>query len=229
MDFKDLFCGLFSKDDGMQTAYVFAKPHANTPAVRTKIKAKFADMGIHIKSEGEISGEMIDKKGFIDQHYYAIASKATIMKPKELNVPVDKFKEAFGEDWATVLAEDRAFNAMDVQGKLGIDAAALDEAWSKAKDAKKLVKFGGGFYCGLVDAEKKIYTVRPSQCTTQTARTHTHAPTLLAKPGWPYPADPLDHAHRRCSSTPSSWRCAGGSPPQVPLSTTLSLALIHRP
>jgi nucleoside diphosphate kinase len=27
----------------------------------------------------------------------------------------------------------------------------LDEAWGKAKKADKLVKFGGGFYCGLVD------------------------------------------------------------------------------
>ena len=111
-----------------QGAFVFIKPHANTPQVQELVKAKFAEVGISVLSEGEITGEQIDSNGYIDQHYYAIASKATIMKPAELNVPLEKFTEAFGEDWKTVLAEDRAFNAMDVQAKLGIDADALPYA-----------------------------------------------------------------------------------------------------
>jgi hypothetical protein len=36
----------------------------------------------------------------IDQHYYAIASKATLVKPKDLPVPQDKFEAAFGVSWA---------------------------------------------------------------------------------------------------------------------------------
>merc|ERR1740129_810578 len=31
----------------------------------------------------------------------------------------------------------------------------MNTAWAKAKDAKKLVKMGGGFYCGLVEVEGK--------------------------------------------------------------------------
>merc|ERR1719215_1467810 len=31
----------------------------------------------------------------------------------------------------------------------------MNNAWGKAKDAKKLVKMGGGFYCGLVEVEGK--------------------------------------------------------------------------
>jgi len=148
-----------------QTAFVFAKPHANTPAFLAKIKEKFDEKGISIVSEGEIDGKTIDAKGYIDQHYYAIASKATIMKPKELNIPTDKFKEFAGEEWSTVLEENRAFNAMDVQAELKINAEELDTLWAGVKKAKKLVKFGGGFYCGLVSEPteskpeaKKIYT-----------------------------------------------------------------------
>merc|ERR1719464_765040 len=31
----------------------------------------------------------------------------------------------------------------------------MNTAWGKAKDAKKLVKMGGGFYCGLIEIEGK--------------------------------------------------------------------------
>ena len=49
------------------------------------------------------------------------------------------------------------FNALDACGVLGIDAVALDAAWGKANK----IKFGGGFYCGLIDSipdKKPIYT-----------------------------------------------------------------------
>ena len=55
----------------MNTAFVFAKPHANTTAVREVIQAKFAEKGISVLKEGDVTGEEIDSKGYIDQHYYA--------------------------------------------------------------------------------------------------------------------------------------------------------------
>jgi hypothetical protein len=54
-----------------------------------------------------------------------------------------------------VLAEDRAFNAIDVAEALGCSAAEVDQKWDATKDNGR-VKFGGGFYCALVDPEKKI-------------------------------------------------------------------------
>merc|ERR1712137_1338543 len=39
--------------------------------------------------------------------------------------------------------------------ELGIDADGMNKAWGACKDAKKLVKFGGGFYCGLIEIEGK--------------------------------------------------------------------------
>ena len=137
-----------------QSAFVFIKPHANTPQVRALCMSKFAEAGISVLGDGEITGPEIDSQGFIDQHYYAIASKATILKPKDLNVPLDKFKENFSEDWPTVLAEERVFNAIDVQAKLGISPDELEEKWDKSNK----VKFGGGFYCACIDTDKKIYT-----------------------------------------------------------------------
>jgi len=143
-----------------QQAFVFAKPHANTAAVQTEITKKFAEKKITVLKEGEVDGPTIDAKKYIDQHYYAIAEKATIKKPAELNVKKDKFTETFSEDWDKVLAEGRAFNALDACKELGIDGKELDGLWGAAKTAKKLVKMGGGFYCGLVEKEgtPPIYT-----------------------------------------------------------------------
>jgi len=136
---------------GVNSAFVFIKPHAVTDKVKALAKAGLKAKGIKILKEGSLKGEVIDEKKLIDQHYYAIASKATILKPSELNVPADKFKAQFGLEWEDALKSGKVFNAMDGCKELGIDANQLDAAWAKCKAAKKLIKFGGGFYCGLID------------------------------------------------------------------------------
>jgi len=136
------------------SAFVFVKPHAQTEAVVGLVREEFAARGISITSEGKIDAATIEKGMHIDQHYYAIASKATLKKPNELPVPGDKFEAKFGKPWATVLENGEAYNALDACEKLGIDAAELDSLWGAAKKADQLVKFGGGFYCGLI---KDIY------------------------------------------------------------------------
>merc|ERR1719414_1783979 len=92
--------------------------------------------GLKILKEGSIKAEAIDKKKLIDQHYYAIASKATILKPEQLNVPEDKFKAQFGLSWKDALASGKVFNAMDGCKKLDIDSDQLDAECAKAKAAK---------------------------------------------------------------------------------------------
>jgi nucleoside diphosphate kinase len=134
---------------------VFIKPHAVTDKVKELVKAGLEAKGIKILKEGTIKGEVIDKKKLIDQHYYAIASKATILKPDQLNVPADKFKGQFGIEWADALSQGKVFNAMDACKKLEIDADQMDAEWAKCKSAKKLIKFGGGFYCGLIEVSGK--------------------------------------------------------------------------
>lgn len=80
--------------------------------------------------------------------------------PAELNVPADKFKEFFGEEWETVMAEERAFNALALKEKLSLSDEKLVELWDATNgDDKTRIKFGGGFYCGqITHEEKKYYT-----------------------------------------------------------------------
>ena len=140
----------------MNTAFVFAKPHANTPAVLEVIKAKFGEKAINVLQEGVVTGEEIDSKGYIDQHYYAIAEKSTLTSGKDLPVNAEKFESVFGEDWKTVVSEGRALNALEFKKKFAIYQAegALDKAWDETNvDKKTRVKLGGGFYCGQIEVE----------------------------------------------------------------------------
>ena len=105
--------------------------------------------------EGPIKGDDIDKKELIDQHYYSIASKATILKPADLNVPDEMSHDSSGCHgrmlWTPARSSTRS-------------AEQLDAAWAQAKADKNLVKFGGGFYCGMIVAEDKspIYVLNGS-------------------------------------------------------------------
>ena len=57
----------------------------------------------------------------VDQHYYAIASKATLVKPAEMPVPADKFQAAFGLSWQDALKAGSVYNALDACKVLGLD------------------------------------------------------------------------------------------------------------
>jgi len=139
----------------LNSAFVFVKPHANTSPTQALVRTKLVDAGITILSESEISGKTIDEDKLIDQHYYAIASKATILPASQIPVPTDKFEESFGETWEDVLTEKRAANAMEACELFGCSPDELNEAWGKSE---KVVKFGGGFYCGLVSmGSKKLF------------------------------------------------------------------------
>lgn len=135
----------------INTAFVFIKPHAVTNAVVDLVQGTFKEKGFSIVSSGSITGEEIDKKMLIDQHYYSIASKATLLTPDQLNVPEEKFSQKFGLEWKDALAQGVVYNAKDACDVLGLDSAGLNVEWAKAKKGKKLIKFGGGFYCGLID------------------------------------------------------------------------------
>jgi len=134
--------------DNNNHAFVFIKSHTQVPAVRSLVEAKFKEKKINILSQGEIKGEVIDQKMLIDQHYYAIASKATILPPKDLPVPADKFKDKFGVEWQEALSTGKVLNAKQACEKFGLTADELNTAWVAAKD--DTVKFGGGFYCAKV-------------------------------------------------------------------------------
>jgi len=149
--------GPFSHDPSMPTnsAFVFIKPHAVTDKVKELTGNVLTKNNIKILEQGEIKSEEIDSKKLIDQHYYAIASKATILKPNQLNVPEDKFKEKFGLEWKQALENGNVYNALDACAKLEVTPDEMDAQWGICKKTDKLIKFGGGFYCGLVEIEGK--------------------------------------------------------------------------
>jgi len=136
-------------------AFVFVKPHAVTDKTNKTARDRLVEKGLKIMGEGDIKSEVIDSKKLIDQHYYAIASKATILTPDQVNVPKDKFKAHFGKDWDTLLANGECSNALDACKFFGCDAAQLAKAWGDSQKAGKLVKLGGGFYCGEVNMNGK--------------------------------------------------------------------------
>ena len=133
------------------SAFVFVKPHANTPATRDLVAEKLTTAGINILSEVHIDGETIDQEGYIDQHYYSIASKATILPAEKIPVPPELFEASFGEPWTKVLKEKRACNAMEACKLFDCIPSELDSAWQKAE----AVKLGGGFYCAKISVNDK--------------------------------------------------------------------------
>jgi diadenosine tetraphosphate (Ap4A) HIT family hydrolase/nucleoside diphosphate kinase len=142
----------------LNSAFLFIKPEAVNDKVKAFVEPILKEKGLKIIKKGELKSEVIDKKKLIDNHYYAIASKATILKPKELNVPADKFKGQFGLEWQAALDSGKVFNALDGCEYFGVDAAGMSALWSETKKANRLIKFGGGFYCGDVHKDdKKAY------------------------------------------------------------------------
>jgi hypothetical protein len=133
------------------SAFVFIKSHANTQATRDLVQEKLTKAGISILSELAIDGATIDTKGYIDQHYYSIASKATILSADKIPVPPEKFEASFGESWKNVLKEKRACNAMEACQRFECSPDELNAVWQKAE----AIKFGGGFYCAKISVNGK--------------------------------------------------------------------------
>eukprot|EP00967_Tisochrysis_lutea_P101379 scaffold152075_cov31-Tisochrysis_lutea.AAC.1 len=63
---------------GKMQAFVFVKPHAVTDQVKQLAQAKLKAAGITVCSEGSLTGPVIEKNLLIDNHYYAIANKASV-------------------------------------------------------------------------------------------------------------------------------------------------------
>ena len=84
---------------------MFIKPHAVTAPTKKLATESLAKVGISIVGEGELTADVIEKKKLIDNHYYAIANKASLTKPADLNPPEKgqaEFEKKFGVSWKQV-------------------------------------------------------------------------------------------------------------------------------
>mmetsp|Transcript_13484 Transcript_13484/g.34578 ORF Transcript_13484/g.34578 Transcript_13484/m.34578 type:complete len:323 (+) Transcript_13484:136-1104(+) len=146
------------RPNGKMQAFVFIKPHAVTEPAKKLVSTKFAEAGLTIATEGPLTADIIEKNKHIDNHYYAIANKASLSKPAELNPPAAKqedFAKKFGITWKAALEKGIVYNAVDGCKRLGIDGDKMDKTWAVAKKEGNLVKFGGGFYAGKIPASPK--------------------------------------------------------------------------
>lgn len=156
--------GCCSSKKSKNSALVFIKPHATTCGTADLVRAKLEKAGCTILKEGSITGTEIDEKRLIDQHYYAIASKAGATSPvidaSKLPVPSEKFKAGFGEEWSSVVKNGGAVSAMQACEKFGCTAMELNEAF---RASGKPVKLGGGFYVAKfsVNGHEPLYVFNP--------------------------------------------------------------------
>merc|ERR1719171_2395998 len=84
----------------------------------------------------KLEAKEIESKKLIDTHYGAIASKASLLKPKQLS-PSDKAKAEFskkwGLSWEDALKQGKVYNAVDACSALGIGGTQMDTTWGKIK------------------------------------------------------------------------------------------------
>jgi len=140
--------------DSTNCAFVFIKPHAASSEKAAALVAEvFKAQNINVLSEGDIEGKEIEAQQLIDNHYYAIANKASLSKPADLS-PTEKaqedFKAKFGITWPDALEKGKVRNAVDGCAFFGVDGDVMDKMWAFAKQNGQLVKFGGGFYAGRI-------------------------------------------------------------------------------
>lgn len=135
------------------SAFVFIKPHAVNDKVKELVEKELKANNVTILKSGSISAKEIDEGSLIDQHYYAIASKAVLLEPKNLPVPADKFKGKFGVEWSKALENGQVFNAKAYGEKEKLNAVDLEKLWREKK--ANSVKFGGGFYCSNLGTKDK--------------------------------------------------------------------------
>ena len=95
---------------------MFIKPHAVTAPTKKLATESLAKVGISIVGEGELTADVIEQKKLIDNHYYAIANKASLSKPAELNPPALLVGYSFGGVLAPYLRD--ALAAREGQGLL---------------------------------------------------------------------------------------------------------------
>ncbi|KAL3900827.1 MAG: hypothetical protein SGPRY_012385, partial [Prymnesium sp.] len=64
-----------------------------TDGTKSLVSSRFGEVGIEVSSQGSLDSSVIEKDKLIDNHYYAIANKASLSKPADLNPPASKQQE----------------------------------------------------------------------------------------------------------------------------------------
>lgn len=143
--------------DGINRALVFVKPHAMTAT--DFVREHLVKAGIDIVNETVKDGDRLSKS--IDSHYTSLQRPAMVFDPEDLRVSAEakeKFKTKFGEDWDTLIDDDRIVNAAEFV-KL-YDNVEIGIEWD-SEDTIKTSVAPGAVVGKLVSADKKYGKVHP--------------------------------------------------------------------
>ena len=77
-----VYCPKCSDDLETNTAFMFIKPHADTPGVRDLVLAKLKEYNIDVIAEGKINNKQMAP--LIDRHYSEISKAAVTTPPEKL-------------------------------------------------------------------------------------------------------------------------------------------------
>lgn len=122
-------------------AVVFVKPHASNPACIQFVREQLEKNNIHVIHEITREAKRLEKS--IDDHYAIPAGPAVIDTPDELAISEkakQEFKESFGEEWDTVLRENRVVNAKSFAEIY--ETIDLSEEWDNDRTVKARIGTG---------------------------------------------------------------------------------------
>jgi hypothetical protein len=132
-------------------AFLFLKPHANTAATQAFMRDWLYSKGLVMAEERILSGTQILSS--FDKQYSLVGRRALILKPYELELTAGNkthFHEKFGVSWSEAVESGQVRNAAGAAEVLGISPQQLSAAWLRSIADGDVVKFGRGFYCGLI-------------------------------------------------------------------------------
>lgn len=132
---------------------------------------------------GAHSPSTVDTGGSIFASECALLSlsQAVLTKPAQLNPPESKlaeFAEKFGVEWSQALESGAVYNAAEAMNMFGLSAEALTAKWDAAKASGDCFKFGGGFYCARLGAQRD--GADAPQVVSNGAITKTNLPKSLS-------------------------------------------------
>ena len=132
-------------------AFIFIKPHANVVSTQAFVRDWLYSKGLVMVEERTLTGPSL--VGCFDRQYALTGRRALILKPHELDLSASNktlFHDRFGVTWEEALEKGRIRNASSAMDMLAVSSAQLSAAWLKSVADGNVVRFGRGFYCGLL-------------------------------------------------------------------------------
>jgi hypothetical protein len=139
----------------VETAFVYIKPHANTPLTRQICTSFFKSKGVEVAEEGDVKGTDVDSEMMFDKQYFKFADyacgNAHEFKLRKENL--NEFRQKFGVDFDEVANDGLVLNCVEACDLLQWSNEQLSNHWEMACKEGKCIQLGSCCYCAQFDAE----------------------------------------------------------------------------